>query len=215
MAGEALPIDVACRVLGVTDSGFYAWRKRGPSQRSLRHVWVTEIIGQIHDQSHQTYGARRVHAELTIGRNITISRGTVEMLMQRANLKGLPGPRKRHVVHQTPTSTDLVDRNFKQTAPNRLWVTDITEHPTRDGKIYCAVVLDTFSRRVVGWSIDSTQSATLVTNALGMAVENRKPATGTIIHSSGLPPPWDPVQFMDVHPTRPRLRVNSINGHNR
>ena len=128
MAGEALPIDVTCRVLGVTDSGFYAWRKRGPSQRSLKHVWVTEIISQIHDQSHQTYGARRVHAELTIGRNIAISHGTVEMLMQRANLKGLPGPRKRHVVHQTPTSSDLVDRNFKQTAPNRLWVTDITEH---------------------------------------------------------------------------------------
>lgn len=105
------------------------------------------------------------------------------MLMQRANLKGLPGPRRRHVVHQTPTSSDLVDRNFKQTAPNRLWVTDITEHPTREGKIYCAVVLDTFSRRVVGWSIDSTQSATLVTNALGMAVENRKPTTGKIIHS--------------------------------
>ena len=105
------------------------------------------------------------------------------MLMQRANLKGLPGPRRRHVVHQTPTSSDLVDRNFKQTAPNRLWVTDITEHPTREGKIYCAVVLDTFSRRVVGWSIDSTQSATLVTNALGMAVENRKSTTGKINHS--------------------------------
>lgn len=127
------------------------------------------------------------------------------MLMQRANLKGLPGPRRRPVVHETPTSTDLVDRNFRQTAPNRLWVTDITEHPTREGKIYCAVVLDTFSRRVVGRSIDSTQTATLVTNALDMAIKKRKPTHDTIIHSSGLPHSRSPTQKVDVHPTRPRI----------
>lgn len=79
---------------------------------------------------------------------------------------------------------DLVDRNFTRSAPNQLWVTDITEHPIREGKVYCAVVLDVHSRRVVGWSIDSSQTAALATNALGMALSNRSPLpTGTVIHS--------------------------------
>lgn len=83
------------------------------------------------------------------------------------------------------TALDLVDRSFDRTEPDQLWVTDITEHPTREGKLYCCVVLDAFSRRVVGWSIDSTQTSTLVANALGMAIQNRQPvpASGLIIHS--------------------------------
>lgn len=76
-----------------------------------------------------------------------------------------------------------MDRNFARTKPNELWVTDITEHHTREGKVYCAVVLDVFSRRVVGWSIDSSPTATLTTNALGMAIDNRRPDPGTLIHS--------------------------------
>jgi len=82
-----------------------------------------------------------------------------------------------------PTASDLVNRDFTRSSPNQLWVTDVTEHPTREGKVYCAVVLDTFSRKVVGWSIDATQTATLVTNALSMAISNRQPA-GTVIHSN-------------------------------
>lgn len=82
------------------------------------------------------------------------------------------------------TASDLVDRQFQRDEPDRLWVTDITEHPTQEGKVYCAVVLDTFSRRVVGWSIDSRPTAALVTNALGMAIDQRQPAEGsTVIHS--------------------------------
>jgi putative transposase len=78
---------------------------------------------------------------------------------------------------------DLVDRDFARPAPNQLWVTDITEHPTREGKVYCAVVLDVHSRRVVGWSIDSSQTAALATNALGVAISNRSPLSDTVIHS--------------------------------
>lgn len=103
--------------------------------------------------------------------------------MNRAGIKGLPGHKRRRPIHQTPTAADLVDRKFTRTGPDQLWVTDITEHPTREGKVYCCVVLDTYSRRVVGWSIDSTQTATLVTNALGMAVQNRGLSVGTVIHS--------------------------------
>ena len=91
-------------------------------------------------------------------------------------------PRYRHVPN-TPTATDQVDRQFARGARDQLWVTDITEHPTREGKVYCAVVLDVFSRRVVGWSIDASPTAALVTNALGMAIGHRKPTGGTVIHS--------------------------------
>lgn len=109
--------------------------------------------------------------------------GQIELLMARAGIKGLPGNRRPKPRHQTPTAGDLVNRSFTRSQPNQLWVTDITEHHTREGKVYCAVVLDTFSRWVVGWSIDSTQTAALVTNALGMAIANRSPQAGTIIHS--------------------------------
>ncbi|AVT32938.1 hypothetical protein C6361_29635 [Plantactinospora sp. BC1] len=129
------------------------------------------------------YGAGRVHAELRLGQGIVVGHNAVEMLMRRAGIKGLPHRRRPRPKHQTPTAADLVNRDFTRGEPNRLWVTDITEHPTREGKVYCAVVLDTYSRKVVGWSIDATQTATLVTNALGMAISNRQPQPGTIIHS--------------------------------
>jgi transposase InsO family protein len=103
--------------------------------------------------------------------------------MARAGIKGLPGNRRPRCRHETPTATDLVERMFTREAPNRLWVTDITEHRTYEGKVYCAVVLDTFSRRVVGWSIDSSQTAALVTNALSMAIANRDPQAGIVVHS--------------------------------
>ncbi len=103
--------------------------------------------------------------------------------MRRAGILGLPGHKHRRPRPDTPSATDLVNRQFDRAEPNRLWVTDITEHPTHEGKVYCAVVLDVFSRRVVGWSIDSAQTATLVTNALGMAISNRQSVAGTVIHS--------------------------------
>jgi putative transposase len=105
-----------------------------------------------------------------------VGHNAVAMLMQRAGLKGLPGDRRPRRRNDTPTAGDLVDRQFARHEPDQLWVTDITEHRTHEGKVYCAVVLDTSSRRVVGWSIDSTPTATLTTNALGMAIENRRPA---------------------------------------
>jgi transposase InsO family protein len=127
---------------------------------------------------------RRVHAELRLGHGILVGHGAVELLMRRAGLAGLPGRKRRRPVHETAFAGDLVDRNFARPAPNQLWVTDITEHPTREGKIYCAVVLDVHSRRVVGWSIDSSQTAALATNALSMAIGNRSPLPpGTVIHS--------------------------------
>ena len=179
---EGLPAEVACRVVGVSVSGFYTWRKRRPSPRAVRHAMLAEAIREVHEASRQTYGARRVHAELVLGRNVTVARCTVELVMRRLGLAGLPGRPKHRKIPNTPTVTDLVNRDFARTEPNRLWLTDITEHRTREGKVYCAVVLDAFSRRVVGWAIDSSQAANLVVNALGMAIENRQ-AEGVVIHS--------------------------------
>lgn len=183
MASEGLPVQAACRLLGVAESGYYLWRSRPLSQRAIRHAWLLDQIRGVHAASRGTYGARRVHAELTLGLGIRVGHNQVEMLMARAAVKGLPGTRRARPKHQTPTAGDLVNRSFARKLPNQLWVTDITEHFTREGKVYCAVVLDVFSRRVVGWSIDSTQTAALVTNALGMAISNRAPEPGTLIHS--------------------------------
>ncbi len=183
IAAEGLPVQMACRVLSVSESGYYEWRKRPTSARAVRHAWLSTLISQIHAESRQCYGARRVHAELTLGRGVRVGHGAVEMLMQRAGLAGICGrPKYRHVPN-APTAGDHVDRQFRRDEPNRLWVTDITEHRTREGKVYCAAVLDVFSRRVVGWSIDSSPSSALVTNALGMAIGHRSPTGGTVIHS--------------------------------
>jgi transposase InsO family protein len=126
---------------------------------------------------------RRVHADLILGQGVVVGHLAVELLMRRAGIHGVSGrPRYRHVPG-VATAGDRVERQFHRDQPNQLWVTDITEHPTREGKVYCAVVLDAWSRRVVGWSIDSRPSTALVTNALGMAIDQRRPHGDTVIHS--------------------------------
>jgi transposase InsO family protein len=143
---------------------------------------LTNLVTKIHTDSRQVYGIRRVHAELTLGHGLLVGREQVALVMRRAGLQGLSGRPAWRRVPNLATAADLVDRQFTRDEPDRLWVTDITEHPTREGKLYCAVVLDVYSRYVVGWSIDASQTAALVTNALSMAISNRNP-DGTIIHS--------------------------------
>ena len=184
MAGEGLPVEVACRVLNVSSAGYYAWRCRPLSARGVRHVWLTDLIREVHAASYGSYGANRVRAELVLGRGIRVGHNAVAMLMRRAGIAGRNGARKWRGLPGLATAEDLVDRVFRRERPNQLWVTDITEHPTREGKVYCAVVLDTFSRQVVGWSISHNPTAGLTTNALGMAIEQREATRDTtIIHS--------------------------------
>lgn len=186
MAAEGMPVQPACKVLGVSESGFYEHRKRPPSERAIRHAMLTDLITQIHVESHGIYGGRRVHAELTLGRGVVVGHNQVQLLMRRAGLVGITGRRRWKRILPDNIATDLVERQFNRAGPNQLWVTDITEHPTREGKIYCCVILDTYSRRVVGWSIDSSPTDALVTNALGMAIDsrlNKSVEPGTIIHS--------------------------------
>ena len=185
MAAESMPVQVACKVLGVSESGFYQNRKRAPSERSVRHAMLTDLITQIHVESHGIYGGRRVHAELTLGRGVVVGHNQVQLLMRRAGLVGITGRRRWKRILPDNIATDRVERQFNPVGPNQLWVTDITEHPTREGKVYCCVILDTYSRRVVGWSIDSSPTGALVTNALGMAIDSRLDKSaepGTIIH---------------------------------
>ncbi|MEV6280777.1 IS3 family transposase [Nocardia sp. NPDC051832] len=177
------PAKVCCRLLGVSGPGYYKYRNRPLSPTKMRRQWLIGLICEVHGASRQTYGSRRVHAELTRGMGIVVSENLVAELMSLAGIAGLPGPAKVKRLRGVATADDLVHRKFHRLKPNELWVTDITEHPTREGKVYCCAVMDTFSRKIVGWSIDNCQDSTLVVNALEMAIKNRKPLPGGIVHA--------------------------------
>ncbi len=184
LTGQGNNVRHACRFLGVTESGYYAWRSRPTSPRALRRIFLAGQITEVHRDSAGVYGAHRITAELRFGRQIVAGHNAVAAIMRDLGIKGLPNRRlPRGARVGRVGGPDLVRREFARQAPDELWMTDITEHPTREGKIYCCVVLDAFSRRVVGWSIDSTQTTLLVTNALGMATRRRDPAGGLVIHS--------------------------------
>jgi putative transposase len=184
LAGQGINVQQACIALGVSQSGYYAWKDRPDSPRTLRRIWLAGEIADIHKESGGTYGALQVTAELRYGRNIVAGHNAVEDIMRQLGLRGLPTRRlQRGAKLLAVTSQDPVRRAFKRKAPNELWLTDITEHPTREGKVYCCAVLDTFSRKIVGWSIDSTQTTSLVLNALGMATQRRPSRDGLVMHS--------------------------------
>lgn len=183
LVDAGLPPKVCCRVLGVSSPGYYRYRNRPLSRTQMRRQWLTGLIREVHVASRGTYGSRRVHAELTLGMGVQVSERLVAVLMSLAGIYGLPGPARVKRLRGIVTADDLVNRKFHRLSPNELWVTDITEHPTREGKVFCCCVLDSFSRRIVGWSIDTVQDANLVVNALDMAIKNRRPEPGGIVHA--------------------------------
>lgn len=176
-----------CKVLGVTRGGFYAWSSRPPSARELRDRELLRLIEQIHRDSRGTYGVPRIHAELEDDHGIRIARKRVARLMRRLGIEGVSRRGKRPVTTTprapAPSVDDLVRRQFRAPAPNRLWVADITYVPTREGFLFLAAVIDAFSRRCVGWSMRADLKADLVLDALGMAITQRRPAPGLIHHS--------------------------------
>lgn len=173
-----------CRVLDVSTSGYCAWLKRVSSHRSQADASLTDQIRRIHLRSRGTYGAPRVQAEL-YDEGVHVGRKRVARLMQAAGVQGIS--RRRH-----PRTTrreagarpapDLVERDFVAAGPNKLWVADITYISTWTGSLYLAVVVDTWSRRVVGWSMATHLRTELVLDALEMAIRQRRPA-GVIHHS--------------------------------
>jgi putative transposase len=184
LTGQGINVRHACRVVGVSESGYYAWKRRPPSTTTLRRIWLAGEIADVHKASGGTYRALRVTAELRHGRQILVGHNAVGSIMGQLGIKGLPTRRlPKGARIGKVTSLDRVRREFRRVGPNQLWMTDITEHPTREGKVYCCVVLDAYSRLVVGRSLDSTQTTVLVTNALGMATQRRSVQDGLVIHS--------------------------------
>lgn len=177
-----------CSVLKVSKSGFYGWRDREPSARAQADAVLSERISRIHTDSRETYGAPRIHFELrTLG--VRCARKRVARLMRQAGLFGCGGRRRktrttlRSHTELTPPAPDLVKRNFTPEAPDRLWVADITYVRTWEGWLYLSFVLDTYSRRIVGWSMANNLSTELVLDAVNMAIYTRRPKPGLIHHS--------------------------------
>jgi putative transposase len=180
------PIAVLCRMLGVSKSGYYAWRGRPPSERRWQDALLIEKIREIHSRSRETYGYPRVHAELrSLG--VRCGRRRVARLMRAAGLRGYVRGKKRRTTRRDPRAApapDLLCRDFVADRPNRVWLADITYIPTREGFLYLAFILDTHSRKVVGWSMAPHMRTELVVDALEMAVWRRRPVAGLLVHHS-------------------------------
>jgi putative transposase len=188
LADDGIDVAVACRLLKVSRSGYYEWKDRPPSAREQENELLLKHIEKIHaDPKMSSYGSPRVHAELTLGLGLVVNEKRVARLMRAAGIQGLYRRRRRGCTVRDPLAEpadDLVNRQFTADAPNKLWLTDITEHPTDEGKLYCAAVLDVFSRKVVGWSMAEHMRKELVIDALGMALLRRAPQKGELtLHS--------------------------------
>lgn len=181
-------VALMCRALGVSRSGFYAWRRRGPGRRALDNQRLLLEIRAIHRESGRTYGSPRVHAEL-VAQGRSCARKRVERLMSEDGLRARKRRRFRRTTdsaHAHPIAPNVLGRRFdvrQVGTPDRVWVSDLTYVPTREGWLYLAVILDLATRRVVGWAMGRTLEATLATDALEMALARRRPGRGLLHHS--------------------------------
>jgi putative transposase len=183
---EEFPVELSCRVLGVSRSGYYAWSRRAPSEASRRRAELSEQIRQVHRDSREVYGAPRVHQEL-LASGMHCAKNTVAKLMRQ---KGIRSKAVRRFVvrttdsrHDHPIAPNRLNRRFQRARPNEAWVADITYIPTGEGWLYLAAVLDLYSRKVVGWAASDSLAADLSCRALRMAVQHRSP-TGAVLHHS-------------------------------
>jgi putative transposase len=178
-------VKTMCRVLVVAESGYYAWRKHEPSRRHVANERLTQQIRQAYQQGRQVYGSPRLHAELR-AQGIICGKHRVARLMRQAGLRAI---QKRHRTcttdsrHSDPIAPNLLRRDFTAPAPNRKWLTDITAVWTAEGWLYLAVVLDVYSRLVVGWAMASHREESLVEEALRMAIGWRRPVEELLHHS--------------------------------
>jgi putative transposase len=178
-------VGVMCRLLQISRSGFYAWLDRPMSERARADLALTAKIEAIHRRSRGVYGAPNIHAELADDYQIRVGRKRVARLMRAASLRG--ATLRRYVVTtqldlQAPRAVDLVERQFYADGPDRLWVADVTYIPTWSGFLYLAMVLDVYSRRIVGWSMETHLRTELILAALNMAITQRNPSA--VIHHS-------------------------------
>ena len=179
------PVRMMCRLLLVSRSGYYAWRVRPESQRAKTDRELTELIRQIHADSDGVYGAVKITAELK-EQGYLCGRHKVARLMRIAGLRGCPKTMFKVTTQRDPKHAvpdNLLDQDFAANGPNERWSSDITYIKTRQGWLYLAVVMDLYSRRIVGWSMSRWISRHLVIDALNMAVQQRRPGDGLIHHS--------------------------------
>ncbi len=179
------PVRGMSRLLGVSASGFYAWGHRPPAARAVEDIGLTALIHAIHRRSGGAYGAPSIHAELADDYHRRVGKKRVARLMRAAGLRGFQARRFVTTTVADPSANrarDQVDRQFTATGPDRLWVADITYIPTWAGFLYLAIVLDVWSRRVVGWAMETHVQTELVLTALNMALAQRRP--DAVIHHS-------------------------------
>lgn len=179
------PIGLMCEQLGVSRSGYYAWKGREPSERSVEDKRLGLHVAAAHDRSRGRYGSPRVHAELK-AQGHRIGRKRVERLMRDRGLRARPTRQFKRTTlsgHSLPVAPNLLDREFDQPAPNTAWVTDITYIATGEGWLYLVAILDLFSRRVVGWKTSARLDANFCREALHEALMARRPAPGLIVHA--------------------------------
>ena len=191
-----LPVRTMCRMLGVSHSGYYAWKDRAPSPRAIADAALTERIRVIHAVSDENYGSPNIHAELR-DEGTHVGRKRIARLMRLASIRGVSRRRgftitTRRDRRQRP-APDLVNREFAAAAPNRLWVADMTYVPTWAGFIYLAIVLDVWSRRIVGWAIGEQMTTDLVLSALNMAIAQRRPTD--VVHHSDQGSQYTSIEF--------------------
>lgn len=174
-------------MLKVSRSGFYAWRKRGRSARSVRNAELVDAMQEIHSERHKdVYGSPRMHQEL-LDRGYEVCRSTVEKLMHRAGISASTHRKFRVSTtdsgHGLPVAENTVNREFDRDEPNEVWVSDLTYIPTRSGWLYLVVIIDLYSRRVVGWSMAESMTTDVFLSALNMALGRRGDVTGLVHHS--------------------------------
>jgi putative transposase len=174
-----------CRAMRVTPAGYHAWKSRPQSNRKTEELRLVQIIENIHQGSRETYGSPRVHAVLS-GKGEACSKGKVARLMRKHGIRAKTKKKFKATTnskHKLPVSDNVLNRDFEVDAPNRAWAGDITFLWTREGWLYLAVVIDLFSRKVIGWAMEPTMSRELALKALRMAIEVRQPDSGLVSHT--------------------------------
>jgi transposase InsO family protein len=181
----AFPITVLCRVLDISRAAFYAWVDRPPSSHSLEDQKLALLVREAFERSRRTYGCPRIHAELA-AQGVHVSRKRVARIMRQEGLRARPRKRFKCCTdsnHDQPVAANILDRKFEAERPNQRWVGDTTELVTDNGKLFLAVILDLFSRYVVGWALSPANDRFLTMKALDMAIKHRCPEAGLLHHS--------------------------------